>query len=83
MDVREADEYASGHIAGAVNLPLSFIGNHEGKEIAGIQKNVPLFLYCLRGARTRRAAGILNKAGFTNIHSIGGINRYKGALKIE
>ena len=80
VDVREADEYASGHIAGAVNLPLSFIGNHEGKEIAGIQKNVPLFLYCLRGSRSRRAEKILKQMGY-EARNIGGIKRYKGEME--
>ena len=43
VDVREADEYASGHIPNAVNEPLY----------------KPLFLYCLRGTRSKRAARIL------------------------
>jgi len=37
-----------------------------------------LFLYCLKGMRSRRAAGILRKAGY-NARSIGGIKQYKGS----
>ena len=68
VDVREAEEFAAGHIPGAVNLPLSRI------ETVALPKDTPLFLYCLR------AAGILKRMGYTNLRSIGGINTYKGEL---
>ena len=74
VDVREAEEFAAGHIPGAVNLPLSRI-----KTVA-LPKETPLFLYCLRGSRSLRAAGILKRMGYTNLRSIGGINTYKGEL---
>ena len=75
LDVREADEYAAGHIPGAVNAPLSTI---EG---AGLPMDRPLFLYCLRGSRSARAAGILRRRGYRRVRSIGGIRGYKGALE--
>ena len=53
VDVREADEYASGHIPNAVNEPLSTIKQTT------LPKDKPLFLYCLRGTRSKRAARIL------------------------
>ena len=71
VDVREADEFASGHIPGAVNAPLSTITSTT------LPKTAPLFLYCLRGSRSKRAAGILKKMGYT-VKSIGGISGYKG-----
>ena len=74
VDVREAEEFAAGHIPGAVNLPLSRI-----KTVA-LPKDTPLFLYCLRGSRSLRAVGILKRMGYTNLRSIGGINTYKGEL---
>ena len=50
IDVREADEYAAGHIPGAVNVPVDDLGCIEyGKE-------TPLFLYCLSGVRSLKAA---------------------------
>ena len=73
-DVREADEYAAGHIPGAVNLPLSRI------EAVALPRNTPLFLHCLRGSRSQRAAGILKRMGYTAVRSIGGINSYKGEI---
>lgn len=74
VDVREAEEFAAGHIPGAVNLPLSRI-----KTVA-LPKETPLFLYCLRGPRSLRAVGVLKRMGYTNLRSIGGINTYKGEL---
>lgn len=73
-DVREADEFAAGHIPGAVNLPLSRI------ETVALPKDTPLFLYCLRGSRSQRAAGILKRMGYVHVRSIGGINRYTGEI---
>ncbi|MBR2796285.1 MAG: rhodanese-like domain-containing protein [Clostridia bacterium] len=74
VDVREADEFATGHIPGAVNAPLSTISNTT------LPKDAPLFLYCLRGSRSKRAAGILKKMGYT-VKSIGGISGYKGTIE--
>ena len=73
VDVREADEFTAGHIPGAVNAPLSTVNSTT------LPKDKPLFLYCLRGTRSRQAAGILKKMGYT-VKSIGGISRYKGEV---
>lgn len=72
VDVREKDEYARGHIPGAVNVPLSVISS------INYPKETPLFLYCLRGSRARSADGILRRMGYTKVKSIGGISRYQG-----
>ena len=53
VDVREVDEFRSGHIPGAINQPLSNISQIK------IPKDKILFVYCLRGSRSRRAVGIL------------------------
>ena len=74
VDVREADEFAAGHIPEAVNAPLSTISNTV------LPKNTPLFLYCLRGSRSKRAAGMLKQMGYT-VRSIGGISGYKGTIE--
>jgi rhodanese-related sulfurtransferase len=74
VDVREAEEYASGYIPGAVNVPLSRI------QSTTLPTDKPLFLYCLRGARSSKAEKILRKMGYGNVTSIGGIKGYKGKL---
>ncbi len=70
--MRDPEEFASGHIPGAVNLPLSALGSIP------VQRDTPLYLYCLRGTRSLRAAGILRRAGYTNVRSIGGIRDWHG-----
>ena len=72
IDVREADEYAAGHIPGAMNAPLSRI------HALDLPRDRPLFLYCLRGSRSARAVGVLRRRGYRQVRSIGGISRYKG-----
>ena len=72
VDVREPDEYAAGHIPGAVNAPLSTLGS------ADLPLDRPLFLYCLRGSRSARAAVLLKRRGCARVRSIGGIIGYKG-----
>ena len=75
IDVREVDEYQSGHIPGAVNIPLSSISSFD------LPKNRPLYLYCLRGSRSRRAVTALKRLGYENAKSIGGITAYKGQME--
>ena len=70
-DVREADEYASGHIPGAVSLPLSALPG------TALPRDKRIFLYCLRGARSKKAERILKRMGY-QAKSIGGISHYKG-----
>ena len=75
FDVRDAQEYAQGHIPGAVHMTAEeIIIRHPGRD-------TPMFLYCLRGIRSRRAAWKLRKAGYTHVKSIGGIRDYKGPLE--
>ena len=74
LDVREADEFRSGHIPGAINVPLS------GIEMVTLPKDRSLCVYCLRGTRSRRAVGILKRRGYDE-KSIGGIASYKGELE--
>ena len=74
LDVREAGEFRSGHIPGAMNVPLSVI------ETIALPKDRPLYVYCLRGTRSRRAVGILKRKGY-DARSIGGIASYKGELE--
>ena len=71
MRKREADEFSSGHIPGAVNVPLSVIHTIR------IPMTGKLFVYCLRGTRSKRAVKILKRMGY-DARSIGGIASYKG-----
>ena len=75
VDVREADEYAAGHIPGSISLPLSAI---DTAEILIPRKDTPLFLYCLAGTRSSQALSRLQKLGYKRLENIGGIRSYRG-----
>jgi len=75
VDVREADEYAAGHIPGSISLPLSAI---DTAEILIPRKDTPLFLYCLAGSRSSQALSRLQKLGYKRLENIGGIRSYRG-----
>ena len=77
MDVRERDEYSAGHVPGAVNYPLSGLE----KEELPWDKSTPIYVYCLAGTRSRRAVGILQGKGYTNVKNIGGIKSWRGSLE--
>ena len=72
VDVRNADEFASGHIPGAVNIAVDRI--FDIASLTG-DKDAPIYTYCLTGRRSGRAVAALKNAGYTNVKNIGGINR--------
>lgn len=78
LDVRSAGEYANGRIPGSMNIPLNELPKIEGM-VPG--KDVPLFVYCLSGARSGRAVSFLEKLGYSNVRNIGGINLYNGPIE--
>lgn len=71
VDVREADEYAAGHIANAVLVPLSNLEKAVMEKIP--DKTQMLLVYCRSGRRSKIAAEKLAKMGYTNIKEFGGI----------
>ena len=71
LDVREPDEYAEGHIPGAVNLPLDRI--RAGEELLPQDKDGLLLVYCLTGRRTGRAVKALTALGCTRVKNMGGV----------
>ena len=78
LDAREADEYASGHIKGSRNLPLSQFMKVESMFT---DKSLPIYVYCHSGGRSKRMAAGLTKLGFEKVVNIGGITDYKGQLE--
>ena len=88
IDVREPAEYATGHIAGAVNIPrgvLEFeVDAHPAvanvSDPALSHKAQPLYVYCRTGGRAALAALSLQRMGFADVRSIaGGIVAWTGA----
>lgn len=75
IDVRTPEEYATGHIAGSINIPVEEIGARLGE----ISQDEPVVLYCRSGNRSNQAAQILDGAGFTGVYDLGGINSWQSA----
>lgn len=72
IDVRQPSEYSSGHIKGAVNIPLDHISRITKK----INKDTNVIVYCLSGARSGSACRQLKSMGYTKVHDFGGIARW-------
>ena len=79
LDVRRPDEYAEGHIPGAINVPNEEIGTAEIAELPS--KSQLILVYCRSGRRSKEASEKLVKLGYTNIVEFGGIQDYKGELE--
>lgn len=79
LDVRTAGEYESGHINHA--LQADWTNQSEFKErVKAIDKNAPIYIYCLGGGRSAAAQNYLVQNGFTNITNLqGGINAWNQA----
>lgn len=75
IDVRTAEEFASGHIAGAVNIPVQELGGRLGE----VSKDQPVVLYCRSGNRSGQAATLLERAGYTGIYDLGGLTAWQQA----
>ncbi|MCG9880631.1 MAG: thioredoxin domain-containing protein [Bacteroidia bacterium] len=79
VDVRTAEEYASGHVANAVNMDIN-AADFEQK-ITGLDKSKPVFVYCLSGGRSAGAVSVLEKNGFNTIYEMPGIMAWNNANK--
>ena len=71
IDVRSTGEFDSGHIEGAVALPLDSVQHHITSVVP--DKATPLVLYCRSGARSGRACAIVSQLGYTAARNGGGI----------
>ena len=67
VDVRTPEEYAGGHVPGAVNIPYDEMGRRFG-ELGPI--TTPLLLYCRTGHRSGIAIQTLREHGFTQLYDL-------------
>ena len=81
VDVRRPDEYAEGHIPGAINVPNEEISDEMPEALP--DKDRLLFIYCRTGRRSKEAAAKLADIGYTNIYEFGGIADWKGEIVTE
>ena len=75
LDVREQDEYDSGHIPGAVLLPLGSISEESAARVIP-EKDTTVLVYCRSGSRSKKAAKALAELGYTGIYEFGGIRTW-------
>ena len=74
IDVRTAQEFASGHAPRARNIPLDRLEN----SLVTLRKDEPVYVICETGRRSAQASEILEKNGFSKIVNItGGTAQWK------
>lgn len=71
VDVREPDEYAAGHIPGAVLLPLDRIAAEAERRLP--DKEARLLVYCRTGRRSEEGCGALQALGYRQVEDLGGL----------
>ena len=79
LDVRRADEYASGHILGAINVANENIDTTPPTELP--DKEQLIYVYCRSGNRSKQAAAKLVAMGYTRIVEFGGILDWTGEIE--
>jgi len=78
VDVREADEFAAGHLPEARNIPLAKLADRVS-EIEKF-KDKPVIVCCAAGMRSAKGCGELGKLGFSRVYSLaGGVDAWVGA----
>ncbi len=88
-DVREEQEFATGHVENAVNLPLTALIDvppEEGEAFADAVlpgKDAPVLVYCRTGRRSVMAAEALVRFGYTRVLDMGGLEGWPYGLAYD
>lgn len=72
LDVREADEYASGHIPGAIHMSRGMLEFKLSGNPALSARDLKIVLYCKTSGRAALASKALHEMGYLNVESIAG-----------
>lgn len=77
IDVRETEEYATGHIPGAVLIPLGELQ----ERLSELDTSDDIAVICRTGRRSAEAAKILCQAGYTRVYNVsGGMVAWEGPV---
>ena len=68
VDVREPDEYESGHIPGAVLVPLSTVLTNKSE----FESDETVYVVCRSGGRSMQACEMLHDVGISNVVNVAG-----------
>lgn len=79
LDVRSEDEWAAGHIDGAVHVPLDRLANRMAYEPGELLSDQPLVVTCKGGGRAGRAVAWLNQNGFDAVVLDGNMRGWQAA----
>lgn len=78
VDVREPEEYAKGHVEGAINIPPADL-MAGAEKLKDVPKDANIILYCVSGSRSNVSMGFLQRMGYTNVTN--GINQQQVEAK--
>ena len=78
VDVRRPDEFARGHIPGAINVPNEDIADEQPAELPDLDQ--VLLVHCQTGRRSAAASRKLADIGYTRVLEFGGIMTWKGEV---
>ena len=81
VDVRREDEYAQGHIPGAILIPNESIADTPPEELPDHDRII--LVYCRSGRRSKEAAQKLADMGYSNVYEFGGIIDWTGEIEGE
>ena len=79
IDTRSPDEYAGGHLDGALSMPYDTIGGMIEAKVP--DKNTPIVLYCRSGHRAEIAQKTLSTMNYTKVENLGGMQTAADRLK--
>lgn len=75
LDVRTPGEYNSGHLENAVNIDWQ--SNDFRERVVMIPRDKTVYVYCQKGGRSAKAAGVLDSLGYKVIDLTGGYEQYR------
>lgn len=68
LDVRTPEEFAEGHLEGAVNVPVQVL---EAGKVPDVPREQPVIVYCRSGRRSAKAAELLRAQGYSQVYDLG------------